>query len=197
MDEPITVLIVDDSRLFRSALEDALAGQGDITVVGSVFSGAKALEFIRNAPPSIVTLDVDMPGMDGLATLEQIQRFNAERPAGEAVGVIMVSAFTRRGADVTVKALQTGAFDFVTKPSGPAQDVNVATLRDELVAKIRACVRRVRKPAPAAGKGARRPPLLPPLVVQTTCPRRSARSSWVLPRAGRVPCRPFCRICAA
>lgn len=155
MADPITVLIVDDSRLFRSALEESLSGQKDIAVAGSVFSGAKALEFIRNSPPNIVTLDVDMPGMDGLATLEQIQQFNAERRAGEVVGVIMVSAFTRRGADVTVKALQAGAFDFVTKPSGPSPDINIAALRDELVSKIRACARRHGKLVPGAGAVAR------------------------------------------
>ena len=170
MPDRITVLIVDDSRLFRSALEESLAGQGDIVVVGSVFSGAKALEFIHNSPPDIVTLDVEMPGMDGLAALEQIQQFNADRPAAEAVGVIMVSAFTRRGADVTVKALQAGAFDFVTKPSGPSQDANLATLCDELVTKIHACTRRRRKLAPGAGGVAR--PVVPPVVA---------------PRAGRRP----------
>ena len=151
MPDGINVLIVDDSRLFRSALEEALGGHEDIAVVGSVFSGAKALEFIRKSPPDIVTLDVEMPGMDGLTVLEQIQQFNASRPAAEAVGVIMVSAFTRRGADVTVKALQAGALDFVTKPSGPSQDANLATLSHELVAKIRACARRHRKSGLSAG----------------------------------------------
>src|SRR5262245_34711874 len=97
MPEKIKVLIVDDSRLFRSALEEALHGQDDITVVGSVFSGAKALEFVRQSPPDVVTLDVEMPGMDGLETLQKIQQFN------HAIGVVMVSAFTRRGADITVK----------------------------------------------------------------------------------------------
>ena len=161
MADRISVLIVDDSRLFRSALEESLAGQQEIAVVGSVFSGAKAMEFIRDSAPDIVTLDVDMPGMDGLAVLEQIQQFNATRSAGEAVNVIMVSAFTQRGADVTVKALQAGAFDFVTKPSGPSQDTNLAALRDELVAKILACVRRQRRSAPATSvhsqPAARRP----------------------------------------
>ncbi len=150
MPEPITVLIVDDSRLFRAALEESLRGEADLEVVGSVFSGAKALEFIRAKRPDVVTLDVEMPGMDGLATLEQIQQLNAGRPADEAIGIIMVSAFTRRGADVTVKALEAGAFDFVTKPSGPSQEVNLATLRDELVGKIRACARRYRRSASAA-----------------------------------------------
>src|SRR6188768_2942960 len=74
MAEPIKVLIVDDSRLFRSALEQALGGQNDIKVVGSVFSGAKALEFISQSPPDVVTLDVEMPGMNGLATLQEIQQ---------------------------------------------------------------------------------------------------------------------------
>ena len=141
MPEPITVLIIDDSRLFRAALEEALRGQPDVTVVGSVFSGAKALDFIRNSPPHLVTLDVEMPGMDGLATLQQIQSFNATRSASEAIGVIMVSAFTRRGADVTVKALETGAFDFVTKPAGPSPEANLATLRDEVLPRIRAYAR--------------------------------------------------------
>ena len=141
MSEPINVLIVDDSRLFRAALAEALHDQPDLAVVGSVFSGAKALEFIRSSPPHVVTLDVEMPGMDGLATLEQIQAFNAARPAAEAVGVIMVSAFTRRGADVTVKALEAGAFDFVTKPAGPSPDANLANLRDEVLPRIRAYAR--------------------------------------------------------
>ncbi len=153
MSDRIDVLIVDDSRLFRAAVEQALAGQPDIAVVGSVFSGAKALEFIRATPPRVVTLDVEMPGLDGVATLEQIQAFNAGRPPDKTVGVIMVSAFTRRGADVTVRALEAGAFDFVTKPSGPSAEANVATLRDELLPRVRACARRrattyVPRPAP-------------------------------------------------
>ncbi len=170
MADRISVLIVDDSRLFRSALEESLAGQQDIVVVGSAFNGAKAIEFIRNSPPDIVTLDVEMPGMDGLAVLEQIQQFNMGRPAPEAVNVIMVSAFTRRGADVTVKALQAGAFDFVTKPSGPSQETNLAALRDELIAKIRACARRQGRPAQAAGDA-----------------RQSAIPRTVAPRPARPP----------
>jgi two-component system chemotaxis response regulator CheB len=150
MSERITVLIVDDSRIFRAALEQALSGQPDIEVVGSVFSAAKALEFIRSNPPHVVTLDVEMPGMDGLAALQEIQAFNAARPPAKTVGVIMVSAFTRRGADVTVKALQAGAFDFVTKPSGPSSDANLVTLRDDVLPRIRACARpRLRLTSPA------------------------------------------------
>src|SRR4051794_35657062 len=118
MNRSISLLIVDDSRLFRSALEEALRGQPGIVVAGSVFSGAKAIEFIRNTPPDLITLDVEMPGMDGLQTLEQVREFNHSRPDAPPVGVIMLSAFTRRGEQVTINALQAGAFDFVAKPSG-------------------------------------------------------------------------------
>ncbi len=155
------VLIVDDSRIFRAALEEALAGQEGVRVVGSVFSGEKALEFLRAAPVDVVTLDVEMPGLDGLQTLAEIQKLNAGRPAGEEVGVVMVSAYTRRGADVTVQALQQGAFDYVPKPSGPCADACLAALRQELTRKIRLYVARrgARPPAappPAGGAGARR-----------------------------------------
>lgn len=138
MSDQIKLLIVDDSRLFRSALEEALRSDPSITIVGSVFSGAKAIEFIRNSPPDLVTLDVEMPGMDGLETLEQIKTFNDARPGELPVGAIMVSAFTRRGEQVTIKALQAGAFDFVAKPSGGTPESNIQALRDELLTKIRA-----------------------------------------------------------
>jgi two-component system chemotaxis response regulator CheB len=137
MAEAARVLVVDDSRIFRAVIEEALAGQEDVVVAGSVFSGEKALDFIRAGPPDVVTLDVEMPGLDGLQTLAAIQQLNAGRPRGQEVGVIMVSAHTRRGADVTIKALQAGAFDFVTKPSGPDHDQNLAELRQQLLVKIR------------------------------------------------------------
>lgn len=138
MSDSVSLLIVDDSRLFRSALEEALRDVPDVTVVGSVFSGPKAIEFIRNTPPDLVTLDVEMPGMDGLQTLEEIQAFNRSRPSSPPVAVVMVSAFTRRGEQVTIKALQAGAFDFVAKPSAGSSQAGLAQLRSELSEKIRA-----------------------------------------------------------
>ena len=140
MPDRVNLLIVDDSRLFRSALEEALRGQPGVSVVGSVFSGRKAIEFIRKTPPDLVTLDVEMPEMDGLETLAQIQALNESRPASPPVGVIMVSAFTRRGEQVTINALQAGAFDFVAKPSGESSQASLSALRDELMLKIRAWI---------------------------------------------------------
>jgi two-component system, chemotaxis family, protein-glutamate methylesterase/glutaminase len=154
MPDRISVLVVDDSRLFRSALEQALGDQDDVGVVGSVFSGEKALDFIRNSPPDVVTLDVEMPGMDGLATLEKIQLLNQSRPPSKHVGVIMVSAFTRRGAQVTIRALQAGAFDFVTKPAGASAEESLATLRAELLSKVRAYAFSRRRVVPAPGVAA-------------------------------------------
>jgi two-component system chemotaxis response regulator CheB len=166
------VLIVDDSRIFRAALEESLAGQEGVQVVGSVFSGEKALEFLRATPVDVVTLDVEMPGLDGLQTLAAIRKQNAGRPAGEEVGVVMVSAYTRRGADVTVQALQQGAFDFVTKPTGADADASLAALRQELVCKIRLYVaRRGARPAHACAAAPGADP--------------AARRKWVQARAGR------------
>lgn len=143
------ILIVDDSRIFRAVLEDALSGQDDIVVAGSVFSGSKALDFLREHPPDIVTLDVEMPGMNGLETLQAIQQFNRSRAADAEVGVLMVSSFTKRGAEITVQALETGAFDVVTKPSGTSAEASVVALRGELLPKIRAFLARRQR---AAGK---------------------------------------------
>jgi two-component system, chemotaxis family, protein-glutamate methylesterase/glutaminase len=155
------VLIVDDSRIFRSALQAALADQAEIDVVGSVFSGQRALEFLQATPPDVVTLDVEMPGMDGLETLRAIQRLNATRPPESAIGVIMVSAHTRRGAEITIRALQDGAFDFIAKPSGPNHDDNLQQLRQQLLSRIRLFLlsrRRVAAPSPAAEPTATRQP---------------------------------------
>lgn len=137
MSDATRILIVDDSRIFRGALEAALTGLDDIAVVGSVFSGEKALEFLRATAIDVVTLDVEMPGLGGLATLAAIQELNRTRPRGREIGVIMVSAFTRRGAEVTIKALQNGAFDFLEKSTGPDATQNLDQLRRELTAKIR------------------------------------------------------------
>lgn len=147
MPDPIKVLIVDDSRIFRSALEQALSGEQDIRVVGSVWNGTKALEFIRATPPDLVTLDVEMPGLNGLDVLNAILALNATRPEQPPVGVIMVSAHTRAGAAVTIQALEAGAFDFVTKPSGGSVEQSLQSLRQQLVIKIRQFMSNRRRPA--------------------------------------------------
>jgi two-component system, chemotaxis family, protein-glutamate methylesterase/glutaminase len=148
MTDAAKILIVDDSRIFRSALEASLSGEDDVAVVGSVFSGEKAVQFIRATPPDIVTLDVQMPGMDGLETLRAIHQLKAGRPPGSEIGVIMVSAFTRAGADVTIQALQAGAFDFVAKPSAASSEESLDLLRRDLLPKIRSFMAQRRRTTP-------------------------------------------------
>ena len=180
-DRPARVLIVDDSRASGPCWRRRWRAQDGLRVAGSVFSGEKALEFLRAAAPDVVTLDVEMPGMGGLETLVAVQRFNAGRPPGAEVGVVMVSAFTRQGADVTVRALQAGAFDFVTKPSGPSGADSLAALRGQLVPKIRLFLARRRAAPPPRRR--RRPPRPAP-------PRGGARRGGCRRgRAGRCgPC---------
>src|SRR4051812_49226737 len=134
--EPLRILVVDDSRIFRGALESALEGRTGMRVVGSVWNGEKAIEFIRQTPPDLVTLDLNMPGQGGLETLSHIQEINASRPDRPPVGVLLVSALTERGAAVTVEGLQRGAFDFIRKPDGPDERANEALLRQQLFEKI-------------------------------------------------------------
>ncbi|SIO40802.1 two-component system, chemotaxis family, response regulator CheB [Singulisphaera sp. GP187] len=140
--EPLRVLIVDDSRIFRAALQDALEGRPGLRVVGSVWSGEKALEFVRQSPPDLITLDVNMPGRGGLETLSDIQDLNASRPGQPSVGVLLVSALTSRGAATTVEGLQRGAFDFIRKPDGPDEKANAALLQQQLNEKIDLFVQR-------------------------------------------------------
>lgn len=139
------LLIVDDSLVFRKAVEAALGQDISIDITGSVRNGKLALEEILKNPPDIVTLDLEMPEMDGLATLHEIKKLNSENRE-HAVSVIMLSAFTREGAETTMKALEAGAFDFITKPESPSFEENISGLRKELMRKIAGWRSHSRKP---------------------------------------------------
>ncbi len=105
------VLIVDDSATMRAILQTMLGKEADIDVVGTAANAAEARERIKELNPDVITLDIEMPGMNGLDFLAKIM---ALRPTP----VIIVSGYTERGADVTMQALQVGAFDCYAKPSG-------------------------------------------------------------------------------
>lgn len=134
----IRVLIVDDSPVIRELISDALALHSDITVVGVAADGAVALRMLDQLRPDVMTLDLQMPRMDGLETLDQVL---TQRPTP----VIVVSSLTQRSADVTLQALDRGAMDYVAKPDGVAEMKRI--FGDELPQKIRnmagADVRRV------------------------------------------------------
>ncbi|HLT26940.1 MAG TPA: chemotaxis response regulator protein-glutamate methylesterase [Zeimonas sp.] len=145
----IRVLVVDDSALVRSLLTQIIDRQPDLECVGAAGDPLIAREMIRKLDPDVLTLDVEMPRMDGLDFLGRLMRL---RP----MPVVMVSTLTERGADVTLQALELGAVDFVAKPRiGVAGGLEA--LADEIVEKIRiASHARLRAPrrttaAPAAG----------------------------------------------
>lgn len=142
------VLVVDDSVVIRKILTDTLAEDREIRVVGSASDGHIALPKIAQLKPDLVTLDVEMPVMNGLQTLAEIRKLYPRLP------VIMFSTLTERGASATLDALALGASDYATKPSNTGNmSVAIESIRHELIPKIKAlCAASVRKPVlvPAA-----------------------------------------------
>jgi two-component system chemotaxis response regulator CheB len=134
------ILIVDDSAFMRAALGRMITSEAGFEVVGTACSGADALEKIAALDPDVVTLDVQMPGMDGVETLRHIMT-DFPRP------VIMVSAATDKDAEITFNALSAGAFDCVPKQMS-ATSLEIAHIRSDLISKIHAAcqARRSRLP---------------------------------------------------
>jgi two-component system chemotaxis response regulator CheB len=125
----IRVLVVDDSAFMRKSICDVLSSAPDIAVVATARDGIEALEKVQEHRPDVVTLDVEMPKLEGLHVLGYIM---SECPTP----VLMLSAHTDKGAPKTIQALEYGAVDFVTKPAGPS-GLNAEKIAEELIAKIR------------------------------------------------------------
>jgi two-component system, chemotaxis family, protein-glutamate methylesterase/glutaminase len=123
------VLVVDDSAFMRTALSRMIGSEADFEVVGTASSGAEALKKLDSLDPDVVTLDIEMPGLNGLETLRHIMS-ESPRP------VIMVSAATEKDAEDTFKALASGAFDYVPKQLSRAS-LDIFHIREDLIAKIR------------------------------------------------------------
>lgn len=127
MDNPIRVLVVDDSPFMRMTIARYLERDQAIVVVDRAADGVEAVEKVGRLKPDVVTMDVEMPRMDGLAALKQIM---AENPTP----VVMLSALTQRGAGTTIRALMRGAVDFVQKPGA---GLDLRTVMGELITKVK------------------------------------------------------------
>ncbi len=156
MNYPIRVLVVDDSAFMRHTLAKNLNAHPSITVVGKARDGLDALHQIKALQPDVVTLDVEMPRMDGLTALRRIM---AECPTP----VIMLSAFTQRGARATIKALMRGAVDFVPKPAASA---DIQSVIRELIIKIRIAAATPTSATPYPPPTTPPPPVPPPPKVE-------------------------------
>lgn len=126
----IKVLVIDDSALIRSLLTEIINSQRDMEVVGAAPDPLIARDMIKQLNPDVLTLDVEMPKMDGLDFLEKLMRL---RP----MPVVMVSTLTERGSEITMRALELGAIDFVTKPKMSISD-GMREYTDIIAEKIRA-----------------------------------------------------------
>lgn len=122
----LKVMVVDDTIFYRKIIKDVLETIPGVEVVGTVNSGSLALNRIPSLQPDLITLDVEMPGMNGIQVLEEIQKNSW---LGE---VIMISSKTQKGSEATINALELGAFDFIAKPDDTSVSVNTEYLKSNL-----------------------------------------------------------------
>ena len=143
--KPVRVLVVDNSALMRELIREILSVDPGIEVVGAVCDPLAARQKIKELNPDVLTLDIEMPRMDGITFLDKIMTL---RP----MPVVMVSSLTQEGAEATLRALEVGAVDFVAKPAINLQS-GLEEKRAEIIAKVKAAAgARVRRRAPAQGE---------------------------------------------
>ena len=128
--EPSSVLVVDDSAFMRKLISELVASSGEFRVVGTARNGLDAVEKVHALSPDLVTLDIEMPELDGIGALGYIMS-EAPRPV-----VMLSAAATGDANDLTIRALELGAVDFVRKPSGPIS-MDLTTVRDQLLMALR------------------------------------------------------------
>jgi len=166
MTEKIKVLIVDDSRMIRDVLTEIINDQPDMIVVGAAADAFEARDMIKSLKPDVLTLDIEMPKMNGLEFLDKLMR-------AKPMPVVMISAATERGSEVTFRALELGAVDFVTKPklNEQAPDDYGQMIADKVRAARSARLKAPRREADMAAVEATMPPVMKrpvPVGVKTT-----------------------------
>jgi two-component system chemotaxis response regulator CheB len=167
---PIRVLVVDDSAFMRRVVSEAIAAQADMEVAGVAVNGLDALVKVERLQPDVVTLDVEMPDMDGLTALRHLMA-RYPRP------VVMLSTMTQDGAMTTLRALTIGAVDFVAKPSA-AISLDFHRVKDELLHKIRVAAKATARGPVVSGQA--------PVPSNRAVPKQPAPASISRP-AGHLP----------
>jgi two-component system chemotaxis response regulator CheB len=153
----IRVLVVDDSGVIRRVVTEALASDPQIEVVGSAVDGRTAVEKVAKLKPDAVTMDIEMPNMNGIEAVRAIRKTQPRLP------IVMFSTLTERGASATLDALAAGASDYVTKPSNTGSfEQSKSSIRDQLIPKLKALTGTRRVVGGGGGPGAPRPPVPAP-----------------------------------
>lgn len=127
--DKIRVLVVDDSLLMRKIITDSITSDPALEVIDKAKNGQEALEKIFTLKPDVVTMDINIPLIDGISVLEEVMKKQPTR-------IIMLSAYTHEGTTATMKALELGAIDFIAKPSGEIS-LDIYKLKDEIISKIK------------------------------------------------------------
>jgi two-component system chemotaxis response regulator CheB len=174
------ILIADDSAWFRHLLTEILGALPNVEVVGAVSNGRLALQRVRELSPDLLTLDMEMPELDGLGVLDGLKQ------AGSQTAVIVVSALTHKGGQLTMRALEKGAFDFITKPDMANAQSSREAIAREMAPRVRALANRAEvrnilrnKPQPPA-------PPAPPKPIGGAAHAASAGLGQVAERMGRI-----------
>lgn len=175
----IRVLVVDDSSFMRSAISRTLTASGQFEVVGQAKDGRDAVKRVAELSPDVVSMDFNMPGMNGVEAIREIM-------AAKPTPIVMFSAHTMEGARETLDALAAGAVDFLTKPAGEVS-ADLSKIQEELKRKLKA--------AASARILAIRPGRPRPTPVSKTAPPSSARSATVAPDRTPAPASVLARLC--
>src|ERR1700723_1310561 len=151
--EPLRVMLVDDSVVIRGMISRWLNAEPDMVVAASLRTGLDAVNQVERINPDIAVLDIEMPELDGISALPQLLAKKRN------LIIIMASPLTRRNAEISFKALSLGASDYIPKPESTREPAAAETFRHDLIQKIRHLGAKVRRAVPASAS----PPLVPVL----------------------------------
>jgi two-component system chemotaxis response regulator CheB len=186
-DKPIRVMVVDDAVVARSLVTRWVDAEPDMTIAASLRTGREAVDQIEKCDPEVVVLDVEMPDLDGISALPLLLKKKRD------LVVIMASAVTRRGAEVSLRALSLGAADYIPKPASTREATTSSAFRRELIEKIRSLGNRRRvpqsrfMPAPAEGRLSLQRPFAASAARKALIPRPEAHAFTLRPFATAIP----------